>query len=107
MMTIPNRLCSIAFVALLLTGCQTVVSERVEHSLIEAGVPSGMATCMGDIWADDLSVDQIRGISRFAKAVRAEGRRLTARSLIAHAREWNDLEALAVVTTSTARCAFS
>ncbi|KLE34033.1 hypothetical protein [Aurantiacibacter luteus] len=93
--------------AVLLTGCQTVVSERVEDSLIDAGVPSGMAECMGDIWADDLSIAQIQGISRFAKAVRAEGRRLTARSLIAHAREWNDLEALAVVTTSTARCAFS
>ena len=106
-MNIACRRAILLALALALGGCQTIVSERVEDSLIEAGVPSGMATCMGDIWADDLSVDQIRGMSRFAKAVRAEGRRLTARSLVAHAREWNDLEALAVVTTSTARCAFS
>lgn len=107
MKTIRFRLPAVAIAALLLTGCQTVVSERVEDSLVEAGVPAGMATCMGDIWADDLSIAQIRGIQRFANGVKAEGRRLTARSLIAHAREWNDLEALAVVTTSTARCAFS
>ncbi|GGD58891.1 hypothetical protein GRI62_01090 [Erythrobacter arachoides] len=94
-------------IALAIGGCQTVVSERVEDSLIEVGVPSGMATCMGDIWADDLSISQIRGIQRFARGVKAEGRQLTAGRLIAHAREWNDLEALAVVTTSTARCAFS
>ena len=94
-------------VLLALSSCQTVVSERVEDSLIEAGVPRGMADCMGDIWADDLSIGQIRGIQRFATGVKAEGRRLTAGRLIAHAREWNDLEALAVVTTSTARCAFS
>ncbi|MGB3167827.1 MAG: hypothetical protein WBA68_13740 [Alteraurantiacibacter sp.] len=93
--------------ALLLAGCQTIVSERVEDSLVEAGVPRGMAECMGDIWADDLSIDQIRGIQRFAKSVKAERRQLTAGRLIAHTREWNDLEALGVVTTSTARCAFS
>ena len=106
-MTTRSTSALFAAAALTLAGCQTVVSERVEDSLIEAGVPSGMATCMGDIWADDLSIGQIRGIQRFANGVKAEGRRLTARSLIAHAREWNDLEALAVVTTSTARCAFS
>ena len=65
-----------------------------------------MADCMGDIWADDLSIGQIRGISRFASGIRAEGKRLNASRLISHAREWNDLEALAVVTSSTVRCAF-
>ena len=90
-----------------LGGCQTVVSQRVEASLIEAGVPDTMANCMGDIWADDLSINQIRAIQRFANGVKADGRRLTAGRLIAHVREWNDLEALAVVTGSTVRCAFS
>ena len=92
--------------ALLLASCQTIVSNRVEDSLAEAGVPRGMADCMGNIWADDLSVDQIRGISEFAGRVKADGRRLTASRLLGHAREWGDAEALAVVTYSTARCAF-
>ena len=92
--------------SLLLASCQTIVSNRVEDALAEAGVPRGMADCMGDIWADDLSVGQIRGISDFADRVKADGKRLTAPRLVGHVREWGDAEALAVVTYSTARCAF-
>jgi len=92
---------------LLAGGCSAVVEDRVETGLTEAGVPAGMATCMADIWAEDLSVEQIRGISRFADSVREEGQRLTVGRLVEHAREWNDPQALGVVTSSAARCAFS
>ena len=92
--------------ALLLASCQTIVSNRVEDALAEAGVPRGMADCMGDIWADDLSVGQIRRISDFADRIKADGNRLTASRLVRHVREWGDPEALGVVTYSTARCAF-
>jgi hypothetical protein len=60
---------------------------------------------MASIWADDLSVGQIRGIARFASAVREEDRQLTVGRLIEHVRDWNDPHALRVVTSSAARCA--
>ena len=91
---------------LVLASCQTIVSDRVEDALADAGVPRGMADCMGDIWADDLSVAQIRGIANFADRIKADGNRLTATRLVRHVRDWGDPEALGVVTYSTARCAF-
>ena len=96
-------LCLFAITAM--GGCATVVESRVETALVDAGIPSGMAGCMAEIWADDLSVNQIRGISDFADNVRDDGDELTVRRLLGHVREWNDAEALAVVTTSAARCA--
>ena len=95
--------CCLAFVPLL-AACSTVVENRVETGLVEAGLPVSLASCMAEIWADDLSVDQIRGISRFADAVRDEDERLTVGRLIGHVGDWNDPQALAVVTTSAARC---
>ena len=92
--------------ATLAAGCSTVVEHRVETRLTDAGVPAGIASCMAEIWADDLSVEQIRGISRFANAVRDEEQTLTVGRLIDHVGEWNDPQALGVVTTSAARCAF-
>ena len=91
---------------LLAAGCQSVVEDRVEDGLTAAGVPAGMATCMANIWAQDLSVEQIRGISRLASRVRAERSTLTVGRLVEYVRA-NDPEALTVVTTSAARCAFS
>lgn len=91
----------------LASGCSAVVEQRVEAGLAEAGLPAAMASCMAEIWADDLSVDQIREISRFADAVREDDRTLTVGSLIGHVREWNDPEALGVVTSSAARCAIA
>ena len=88
-----------------LAACATVVEDRVETALVDAGLPRGMAGCMAPIWADRLSVGQLRDIRRFAGAVRAEGRQLTAGALVDHARAWNDPEALLVVTGSAARCA--
>jgi hypothetical protein len=89
-----------------LAGCATVAEQRVEAGLAEAGVPLGIATCMADIWAEELSIQQIRRISRFANAVRDRDTRLTVGRLVTHVREWNDPEAMAVVTGSAARCAF-
>ncbi|MCL6250860.1 hypothetical protein M3P36_07380 [Altererythrobacter sp. KTW20L] len=89
----------------LLAACSTVVENRVETGLVEAGLPVSLASCMAEIWADDLSVDQIRGIQRFANAVREEDERLTVGRLIGHVGDWNDPRALAVVTSSAARCA--
>ena len=95
-----------AAAAIALSGCNAVVENRVETALVEAGVPAGMAECMAPMWADRLSVEQIRGIQRFANNVREEGGQLTVGRLIDHARGWNDPEAMLVVTTSTTRCAF-
>ncbi len=100
----PLLICTSA--ALLLAACATVVEQRVETGLVDAGIPAGPAACMADRWAGSLSTDQIRGIARFADAVKDEGRTLTARQLIGHAAEWNDPQALQVVVTSAARCAF-
>ena len=100
-----SALAPAAALLLALGGCARVVENRVEAALTEAGVPAGMASCMAERWAGRLSVGQIRGIQRFATAVRAEGRQLTIVSLIDHVRSWNDPEALLVVTSSTARCA--
>ena len=88
-----------------LFACKAVAENRVETALVDAGIPAGMAGCMAPTWADKLSVEQIRGIQRFADDVRAEGGQLTGGRLIDHARSWNDPQALAVVTTSAARCA--
>lgn len=88
-----------------LSACATVVENRVESGLVDAGLSRQMAGCMAEIWAEDLSVGQIRGISRFADAVREDGGGLTVGRLVGHVRKWNDAEALGVVTTSAARCA--
>jgi len=102
----PGLLLATAAIAgLALSACSAIVEQRVETRLAEAGLPEGMASCMATIWADDLSVDQIRGIGDFADGVRQEGRDLTVDRLIGHAREWNDPRALAVVASSAARCA--
>ena len=90
----------------LAAACATVAEQRVEAGLAEAGVPRGVATCMADIWAEELSIQQIRRISRFADSVRDKDSRLTVGRLVNHVREWNDPEAMAVVTASAARCAF-
>ena len=101
-----TRLHALAAGAVLLAGaCTAVVEDRVETGLIEAGLPAGMATCMADIWAEELSVEQIRGIAQFASRVREERQTLTVARLIEHARQWNDPAALGVVSTSAARCA--
>ena len=89
-----------------LAGCATVAEQRVEAGPAEAGVPLGIATCMADIWAEELSIQQIRRISRFADAVRDKDSRLTIPRLVGHVRDWNDPEAMAVVSASAARCAF-
>ena len=91
--------------ALPLSACTAVVENRVETALVNAGVPAGMAGCMAPAWANRLSVEQIRGIQSFANNVRVERSRLTVIRLIEHVRNWNDPQALAVVTTSAARCA--
>ena len=96
-----------AAAALSLSACTTVVENRVETALTDAGVPAGVAECMAPRWANRLSIKQIRGIQQFANNLRAEGEQLTVSSLISHARSWNDPRALLVVTTSAARCAFS
>lgn len=93
-------------IALLATRCASIAKRRVETELAEAGIPANTSRCMAEIWASELSTGQIRGIGRFANAVRDEGRTLTLGRLIGHAREWNDAQALQVVTTSAARCAF-
>ena len=104
----PQVLAVIAGCALpLLGGCSAVVENRVETGLAEAGVPAGIAGCMAEIWAEDLSVEQIRDIRDFAGEVRGDQERLTVGRLIGHVREWNDPQALGVVTSSAARCAFS
>lgn len=82
-----------------------MVENRVETELAEAGIPATTASCMAEIWARDLSSQQIKGIAQFANAVRDQERTLTIGNLIDHAREWNDPQALGVVTTSAARCA--
>ena len=92
-------------IAALLAGCSAVVEQRVETRLEEAGIRPAMASCMAEIWADKLSVSQIKKISRFAGAVQAERGTLTVGRLISHIGEWNDPQALGVVTTSAARCA--
>jgi hypothetical protein len=92
--------------ALLLAGCATLVERRVADELADAGVPAAAASCMAEIWANDLSVEQIRGISRFARTVREDRETLTLGRLVDHVREWGDTQALRVVTTSAARCAF-
>jgi len=94
-----------AVAALTVSGCTTIKENRVEAALVEAGISPGMAGCMSEIWADDLSVSQLRGISRFADSIKEDGRSLTVGRLVGHVREWNDPEALGVVTTSVARCA--
>ena len=97
---------AIAALTLLCAACSNVAEQRVETGLVEAGVPQGLASCMATDWADKLSVDQIREIARLAETVRAEQETLTVPRLIMHVRSWNDLEALAVVTSSATRCAF-
>ena len=102
-------MCKMGIVSLrcvLAARCQTIVEDRFEDGLTAAGVPAGMATCMANIWAQDLSVEQIRGISQLASRVRAERSTLTVGRLLDYVRT-NDPQALTVVTTSAARCAFS
>jgi uncharacterized protein YcfL len=101
-----RKMGTLMLACMLAAGCESVVEDRVEDGLTAAGVPAGMATCMANIWAQDLSVEQIRGISRLASRVQAERSTLTVGRLIEHVRT-NDPEALSVVTTSAARCAFS
>ena len=106
----PSSLARLALIAsslALAAGCSAVVENRVEAALTNAGVPAAPAACMAAIWAERLSVGQLQRIQRFATDVRAEGRQLSLLGLVGHVRSWNDPEAMLVVTTSAARCAFS
>jgi hypothetical protein len=103
----PARLALIASSVVLAAGCTAVVENRVESALTRAGVPAAPAACMAAIWAERLSVAQLQRVQRFATDIRAEGRQLTLLGLIGHVRSWNDPQAMLVVTTSAARCAFS
>jgi hypothetical protein len=98
---------TVAFTALtLLAGCAGVAEKRVESGLTDAGVPAGAASCMADKWVDKLSNDQIRDISRFAKRLKADRQRMTLGLLVDHVSEWNDPEAMLVISVSAAQCAF-
>ena len=105
MRTILARFAGVAALAVVVAGCATGVERRVEAGLTDAGIPTRIASCMAEIWADDLSVGQIRGLARFADTVRGEGKGLTVNRLIDHVRDWNDPRALGVVTSSAALCA--
>ncbi len=103
-----SRHCGSAIAAglmLLAPGCSAVVEQRVETGLVEAGLSAAMANCMAPIWANELSVEQIRGISQLAGKLRAERQTLTVARLLEHASNWNDPKALGVMTSSAARCA--
>jgi hypothetical protein len=93
--------------SVLASGCSAIVTDRVAAGLIEAGLPERMAHCMAPIWAERLSVRQIRRISQLGAEVRADGGSLTAFGLIDRVRRMNDPEAVQVVTSSAARCALA
>src|SRR5690349_10350914 len=95
-----RQLSAMLGLAALLGGCTAVVEDRVETRLADAGVPAGMAACMAEIWASELSVAQIKRIGEFASRVKAERATLTVPRLIDQVREWNDPQALGVVTSS-------
>ena len=92
--------------ALLLWGCAGMTESRVESSLADAGVPPRMAGCMAEKWVDRLSTDQIRDVSRFAKRLKADRERMTVALLVEHVAAWNDPEAVLVISSSAAQCAF-
>lgn len=98
------KLLGLSSLCVLVASCATV-EQRVENGLTEAGVPAGMASCMATIWEDELSVKQIRKIGSFASEVREEQQPLTVSRLVSYVREWDDPQALGVVTSSAARCA--
>lgn len=88
-------------------SCAQAIEGRIAANLTEAGLPAGMSRCMAEIWAERLNVTQLRKISSLASDLKAEGRSLTVGRLIGRVGAVNDLEILEVVTTSSARCAFS
>ena len=109
---LPSQRCRAATItgaitaALLLAGCASVTEQRVESSLSDAGVPPQMASCMAGEWVDRLSTEQIKDVSRFAKRLKRDRERMTVSRLVDHVAAWNDPEAMVVISTSAATCAF-
>ncbi|WP_199554700.1 hypothetical protein [Sandaracinobacteroides hominis] len=92
--------------ALLLTaaGCTATKEMQVRSALTDAGMPPATAQCMAQPMARDLSTDQLRSMSRVAKALRDSGRTYSQRELIDILRRDLDPETVAVVVRAGVGC---
>ena len=99
----------LAFIALplvALAGCATPES-RVRASLIDAGVPKPVATCMAQRMVDRLSLSQLQKLSRLSGVTRERLGSLTVSELLRRTRALGDPEILGVVTTAGLGCAIA
>lgn len=95
-----------AIIALLAlaAGCAATKEAQVRSALTDAGMPPATAQCMAEPMARDLSTDQLRSISRVAKAVRDSGKTYSQRQLIDILRRDLDPETVGVVVRAGVGC---
>lgn len=90
--------------ALFAASCSGLVQDRVTAGLVEAGLSPKRSACMAEIWAERLSLSQIRGISAVAEDLSRAARPIKVGALVQGVRGMNDPEAIAVVASSALRC---
>ena len=100
------RILLAALPLLALAACATP-ETRVRTSLIDAGVPKPIATCMAQRMVDRLSLGQLQKLSRLSGVTRERLGTLTVAELLRRTRALGDPEILGVVTTAGLGCAIA
>ena len=65
-----------------LAGCTATKEMQVRSALTNAGLPEPMAICMAEPLARDLSVEQLRSLSRVSKLAETRATNLSERQIL-------------------------
>lgn len=95
---------TLALLTAALAGCAASREAQIRTALTNAGLPQPMAQCMAPPLASDLSNDQLRSISRIAKAIDDPNRVRNERDLVELLRRDLDPNTVAVVVRAGVGC---
>ena len=103
MFRLPLPILAAAFA---LAGCSTLYENRIESSLVDAGLSPPVAACLAERMVDRLSRRQLHDIGRLAGGGRA-ARDMNLRQFLRHYRAALDPKVYSVLTRAGLRCALA
>ena len=90
-----------------LGGFERVTAARIETALVDNGVPTPVAACMGQRLSERLTIGQLRELERIAQRERDAGMPESTVEMLERIRAVEDRELIEVVGTSAAICSFT
>ena len=93
--------------ALTLTACASTAERRIENSLIDAGLPRGLSSCMANRLSENLSVTQLRRVADFADGFEGRVEDMTIGEIGRKFRPLGDAALITTIGRAAAGCAIS